>query len=245
MKNIVRVILPMLILAFVPHVAAADTAPAPASLRHLVYAYTYSMSTDLTQHDSGLDGGPASGTLDDRGSVTDKGNITVDVLAEASDGGLVVSVSQTARGTRVAEPAKCAIYGDTGVKCDPTKTVNQEEYAALRLLGRGFFDTSKLDAKNHWQIANDVPSGSIKSDFTVDSNDGTIAKITEQVLTRDKTGQGTTSTTDGKITYNVAKSAPISVYEDTTSRRSAGSGDYETDHLQITLDLTSDTFGAV
>ncbi|MBV9270349.1 MAG: hypothetical protein JO165_04590, partial [Candidatus Eremiobacteraeota bacterium] len=83
----------------------------PASgtpLRHLVYAFTYNVGTTDTIHSSGIGGdGPASGMSDYQGGTQDKGTLTVDVMQSATDGGLVVKISEQARDTRSAQPALC------------------------------------------------------------------------------------------------------------------------------------------
>ncbi|MGA8797307.1 MAG: hypothetical protein WB526_09645, partial [Candidatus Cybelea sp.] len=89
-----------------PSVARAYTNTVPT----LVYSFTYSAKQDINAKDSanpaedyGNAGGfaaPGSGTSHYSGSLTDKGTMTVGILAKQSDGGLIVSISEAGEQTR-------------------------------------------------------------------------------------------------------------------------------------------------
>jgi len=247
MKSFLRVILPGVAFALTPLVAGAavESAAAPAKpIRHLSYTFTYNVTTDRTQHDSGI-GGPASGMADSKGAVQDRGTIDVDVMQATADLGLLVSISEKAHETRSAEPVKCAVYGNTNFLCDAGKKVNDEEIAVLRLIGRNFVDPDQIDEKNHWRVANDDGHGSSRtSDFTIESNDDNMLKITEQRVEKAAGASGFTITTDGKIGYDLGHDVPTSIDEDSTMRQNIGMGDYETDQTQITISLASDSMTA-
>lgn len=244
MKHLLRAIVPGVALILAPLQAlAVDTSTSPKPVRQLVYTFTYNVSTDRTQHDSGI-GGPVSGMADSRGGTEDKGTIRVDVLKVAADTGLLVSISETARETRSAQPVNCAVYGNTNFLCDGAKKINDEEIALLRLVGRNFVDANQIDDKNHWRVETDDKGGSSRvADFTVLSNDDGILKIAESRVDKQSGAQGFTATTDGKITYDLTHVVPTAVYENTLLRQELGMGDYETDQTQVTLALQSDSMG--
>ena len=120
--------------------AAAMVADAPP-LRHLVYSFTYgSRQHGAVSNDPGTSGASSyTGKLDDRGTMT------VDVLREAPDRGLVLVVSEQGEGARRSAAATCAVYGNTTVICDKSKPMNSEEFTLLRFLGVNFFDPTLLD----------------------------------------------------------------------------------------------------
>ncbi len=86
------------VLFALPLSANAQTKP----LRHLVYTFTWGTSTDLQMQNSGMTdsgGTSGSGTSDFTGGTQDKGTITVDIMREQPDRGLVISCERaSARG---------------------------------------------------------------------------------------------------------------------------------------------------
>ncbi len=242
MKYFFRGLVSGVALVLVPAVAGAVTGAAQKPIRHLTYSFTYTQTGDRTQHDSGI-GGPVSGMAVARSGAADKGQITADVMQVAGDGGLVVSVSEKANESRSADPVTCAVYGNTNVLCDPTKKVNEEELALLRLLGKNFVDAAQIDEKNHWRVQSTGPAIDKTADFTVESNDNNVVKITESRVDKQKGAQAYTSSVDGKITYDLNKTVPMTILEDTMLRQNMGMGDYNTDQTQVSLTLLSDSLG--
>ncbi len=230
-----------------PLAASAD--PAIAPIRHLVYAFTYTNTTDLTVHSSGVSGqsndpgqsAPVSGMKDYRNGSTDRGTITVDILRVQPDSGLVVSISEQARDSRSALPATCVVYGNTNLICDPDKRINTEEVSLLRTLGSNFIDASQIDAKNHWQVSSSAPRMSNVADYSIDKNEAGLLHIgVQRVLHQEGVGSFTT-TTDGIITYDSARAVPLSIVEDDLTRAQQTMGTYSTDHAQTSLSLTEDS----
>jgi hypothetical protein len=223
-------------------IAAGAVANAPAApIRHTVYSFTYLTQSDLTEQTSGLEGGPESGMKHYGAGTQDQGTVTVDVNGVQADGGLLVSVSESARQDRSAAPVTCAVYGDTRVVCEPDKKVNEEEYSLLRFMGRQFFDPSKLDPRQHWHIASDSNGFSMASDFTVSGGTTSAESITEQTTVKAGGSQPFTTTTDGKIMYNADLTIPISISQDSFQRQSQGMGMDNLQHTQIELHLQSDS----
>ncbi|HEY8322465.1 MAG TPA: hypothetical protein VIG46_11815 [Candidatus Baltobacteraceae bacterium] len=229
-------------LALAPVVALAAAGGPAKPLRHLAYSFTYTETSDRTQHDSGI-GGPASGMADSKSGSSDKGEILVDIMGAAKDASLVVSISEKARDTRSAAPVTCAAFSNTNVICENGKKVNDEELAVLRLLGAKFINTDLIDEKNHWNFGWTSDQLDRSVDFTVNANDNNMLKITEARVEKVKGAQGYTATLDGKITYNLTKVVPVAIDEDTTTRQSIGMGDYDTARTQISLTLESDSLG--
>jgi hypothetical protein len=216
---------------------ALTTADAPAPLRHLVYSFTFEMRENGTvTSETGSSGAHSySATLDD------KGTITVDVLKEAPDRGLLVIVSEQGTDTRKAAPATCAVYGNTDVICDPSKLVNVEEYALLRFLGPTFVDPKQVDEKGHWAVSNTKGATSVTADYTITSNDTGVMTITEQRHVQDKSQGFVTSDSETKIDYNAPRLVPTSIDEYKTEQRHAGIQGISTTTYQTTLKLTSDS----
>lgn len=224
--------------------AFADQAPSSAPLRHLVYSFTYNVGTTDSVHSSGIGGdGPASGVSDYRGGSEDKGTLTVDVMQAASDGGLVVKVSEKARDTRSAEPALCAVYGVTGsVICDPNAKVNDEEMALLRILGRDFVDPTQFDAKRHWQRGQSGGNINETADYTAGTvNSAGIMDIAMQRVTQVSGAQGYKETTNGTISYNLALSIPTHLTQDAIVRQEQGMGNSHKQETKVDIALISDS----
>jgi hypothetical protein len=229
-----------LLLSYAP--AIADSAFTP---RHVVYSFTYGNQTDLEVHSSGIDAGGnasgGSGMSDYTGGESDQGTIEVDVLSEQPDKGLVVKVSEHAQKTRSSPAATCVVYGTTGVICDPHATINSEEMSLIRLLGPTFVDPNKIDAKQHWQIADTNSAYSLTSDFTISKNVNGVMTIDENRTIKQQ--QPTIETTEVTTTigYDLSRTLPTSVREYTIERNEAGMGQHNTTKTETVLVLKSDS----
>jgi hypothetical protein len=232
-------------------VSTTSVSAVTQNVRHLVYTFTYTNSTDLTQHTSGINGQddhtgfggsqPASGVKDYKTGGGDRGTIVVDVTRVQPDTGLVVEVSEQANDTRSALPATCVVYGNTTVVCDSSKVVNTEEMELLRLLGSNFIDPAQVDSKNHWRVDQSGPNGSDVADFSIGKNDGGKMDITSQRVVK-TTGVGAyTITTDGTIAYDFSRTVPTSVVEDQVMRQNGTGGNYTTVHTMTSMTLAQDS----
>lgn len=218
--------------------AFADSAP----VRHLVYNFDVSFSTTSTIHDSGIGGGPASGSADYRAGTTDKGQIVVDVVTVQPDSGLVVKVAEQARGTRSSEPTMCVAYGNGAVICDQSHgELNEEEMSLLRVIGKDFINRGLIDNKNHWQYSQSTPQAKETNDYTINSTQGDMMNISFQRYLKVDNGQPFDSTTDGKISYNQKLEVPASLNEDTITRKNTGMGNYDRVEQRVSLNLASDS----
>lgn len=220
--------------------AATPSPQAPKPLRHLVYSFTFdSKQSGTVPNDPGT-----SGARTYNGDVNDTGTITVDVMNEASDRGLVVVVSEQAKNTRSADPATCAVYGNTNVVCEPGKRVNTEEYALLRFLGANFVDPNKVDANGQWSVSENKGSAKMTAQYTINTNDNGALAIGETRHVEDTSQGSTTYDAQTKLNYNGPKQVPTSVDEYATERKNGGVTGISTTVYQTTLSLTSDSLAA-
>jgi hypothetical protein len=175
------------------------------------------------------------------GRLGETGTMTVDVIGEQPDKGLIVSISEQGRGTRSAPPATCVAYGNTSVICDPNKTVNPEEYTLLRFLGSNFVDPTQLDAKKHWEISQNGGGTDIKADYTINSNANGVMSIGEARTVKSATSKSTTTDVQTKIGYDFANSRPMSIDEYVTEYQDNGASGTTKTIYQTTLQFVSDT----
>jgi hypothetical protein len=214
-------------------IARADT---PAPLRHLVYSFTYeARQSGTVPNEPG-----STGNRSYNGSLDDKGTITVDVLREAPDRGLVVVVSEQGD-YRKGAAATCAVYGNTEVVCDPSVTVNSEEATLLRFLGANFYDPSSVDAKQHWSVSHSSGTITASADYTISRNDNGVMTIEESRHVEDKSQGVTTSDAETKIDYDDNRLLPTLIDEYTTEQRHTGALGNATTIYQTTLTLVSDS----
>lgn len=234
-----------------PAVSSADT-----TVQQLTYSFTYSSNQHITARDSAnsaedytspANQGTASayqattGISDYGGSLSDKGMMTVQLLAKQQDGGLIVTIAENGENTRRAPAATCVVYGNTRVLCDPNKTVYTEEYTLLRFLGQNFVYASNLDAHRHWQIVQDSPAMNVTADYTLGPTTSTDVSVNETRKIRQSGGGSLTTDGQTKIGYDMSRNLPTSVDEYVTQRHDNGVQGTTTTIYQTTLTLASDT----
>jgi hypothetical protein len=247
-------------------VVASSVLPARAvttvpQVRHLVYSFTWGTTNSTEVHTSGMSdsasgmsgsgggmaatpptsGGAPSGIASYGGGANDRGTITVDVLRQQPDNGLVVNISEQAIERRSAPVATCVVYGDLTVVCDPNKKINAEELTLLRLLGSNFVDPNQLDAKQHWQRQQQGGTGTSTSDFTISKNANGIMTISESRVEKDGAGaRPQMSDVTSTIGYDFGRTIPTSIDEYTILRSEQGE-QYQTVKSQTVLQLQSDS----
>ncbi len=218
-----------------------------APLRVLVYSFGFDvaqhgeMSNDPGTTSNTLTLGPLNEMVNYKGEINDAGTITVDVMKESQDRGLVVSVSEQANKTRSSVPATCVVYATTNVLCDPNKTVNNEEYTILRFLAANFVDPNQMDAKQQWTISHSDASMDLKAMYAIDSNAKGIMAITEVRNVTERGTGTTTSDVQSKIIYDYNRAVPDSVDEYTIVRQYGGLQSTYTATFQTTINLISDS----
>lgn len=231
--------------AAVTGLSVTSAAAADAS-NQFVYSFTYSSNQNVSARDasdnaetvdsmSGALNGGSNGMSHYRGNLTDRGTMTVQVVRQQPDGGLIVSISEQGEQTRRAPAATCVVYGNTQVICDPNKTVYTEEYTLLRFLGKNFVDPSELDANRHWSIGGTTD---LKADYTIGSNANGMMQISEARHMRASTA-GQTTDVQTKIGYDFTRAIPTSIDEYVTQRRDSGVSGTSTTIYQTTLSLVS------
>lgn len=232
--------------------AALTVAPivgrADSSMGTLVYSFTYGSNQSTVARDAdpeAVQGGDYSGGGNGmshyNGSLGEKGTMTVNVVAQQPDGGLVVKISEAGENIHRAAPATCVVYGNTNVICDPNATVYTEEYTLLRFLGSNFVDPTELDAKKHWQIVQNGGKVNVKADYTVSGDSNGIMQIGENRSIRDAGGGSLTTDVQTKISYDSKRSVPTSIDEYVTQRHDNGVVGTSTTIYQTTLNLVSDS----
>jgi len=215
--------------------------------RHLVYTFTYGVSTDKQVHSSGMggssmspsEGSNASGITDYTGGSTDKGTIVVDIVQEQPDSGLVVVVSEQGQETRKGAPATCVVFSDTTIICDPNKRVNSEELTLLRFLGAHFVDPNNLDAKSHWHVQRDGPT-STSADYTISKNNNGVMTIDEVRTVKANSSKPSTTNISATIGYDFNRNVPTSVTELLVERSEQGE-QYDTVKSETVLTLQTDS----
>jgi hypothetical protein len=221
---------------FTAAVARADTPP----LRHLVYAFTY----EAYQNGTVTSEAGSTGNRSYSNKLDDKGTMTVDVLREAPDRGLLVVVSQQGTYTRRAPASTCAVYGNTTVVCDPGKQVNGEEYTLLRFLGANFFDPNMLGAKQHWSVSQSKGKTTVTADYTVTSDVNGILKIDETRHVENTSIGSITVESQTKLVYAANRLLPTSIDEYATEEQHSGVIGISTTTYQTTLNLVSDSMAS-
>jgi hypothetical protein len=245
---VVAGVAPAMLLA--PVAARADSTTAT-----LVYNFTYSANQAVASRDqSTMDNidlvqptnsvHVTSGISNYRGTLDDKGTMTVELLGKQPDGGLIVSVSEQGQEIRRAPPADCVVYGNTQVMCDPNKTVYTEEYTLLRFFGQNFVPTS-LDAKRHWQITQNSPTRDVTADYVIGPTTTSNVQISEARKIRQTGGGSLTTDVESKIGYDTSRSIPTSVAEYVWQRHDNGVAGTSTTIYQTTLQLSSVTTGKI
>lgn len=235
--------------------AASTLAPlatrADSTMGTLVYSFTYGTNQNTSARDSNTNAedvdplgnisGGNNGISHYSGSLGDKGTMTVNVIAQQPDGGLVVQISEQGENVHRAGPATCVVYGNTNVICDPNKTVYTEEYTLLRFLGSNFVDPTELDAKKHWQIVQNGGSMNVKADYTVNGDSNGIMQIGENRSIRQPGAGSLTTDVQAKISYDSKRSVPTVIDEYVTQRHDNGVVGTSTTIYQTTLNLVSDS----
>ena len=228
--------------------AGAASAQSKAQ-RHLVYDFNVGVNNDTHETDmnarfsgtgNGGNGGNVNGTGDTSygGNATDKGQIIVDVMGLQSDGGLVTSVSETARTNRTAPPVTCVAYANTYVACAQGQ-VNPEEMSVLRTMNPKFFDTSSPDPKAHWHYGD--PGGPVSIDFNASKRTDGLLNITADRQENSGGSQTVKVTSNAKYTYDSAALVSKTLSEYETIREEQGPGQYMNLTVQTNAQLVSDT----
>lgn len=236
--------------AIVLNGSPAEAVTVSPQVRHLVYSFTWGTQTSREVMTSGINGGNpkggsgtsgSTGVADFTGGVGDQGTISIDIVSEQPDKGVVLKVSEQAQKTRSEPAATCVVYPTTGAICDPNVTVNSEEMAVIRLLAPTFVDPDRLDAAHHWKIENSSSQYSLVSNFTIAKNENGMMTIDESRIIKQQQPEVTTIDVNATIGYDFGRLVPVSVDEYEIARSQGTMGEYDTDKTQTVLHLQSDS----
>lgn len=225
--------------------SVAAVAQAVKPIRQLVYSFDVSLGTTRTVHNSGMAGGDAAsgtGLSDYSATSQDKGELDVDVLKVQPDDGLVVQVTEKARGTRSTKPAMCVTYGNGAVSCDQsTGGLNPEALSLLQVLGRDFLTGAAIDAHNHWTYANKGSDSKDVADYTIRKDNNGILTILYNRNVNVGGAQPFSAVSDGQLTYNRAKTLPMILSEHTITRQAVGMGQDDRTDMRTRISLVSNS----
>lgn len=217
-------------LALLFAVAAAVKADDKPPIRHLefdAHVGVTEMSTDEGFNSFGSDM-IVGGTTE---------TISVDVLALANDGGMVVRAQEkNERSDRPEQAVTCAIYGDGRVACPNDAHVTDSIMILLSTLGRGWYDPAQI-ANNTWNKELNFNNMSVKSSFKRLSPDGTDpVKIVEHTEVASKGDLNAGSSSDTQITYDAALSVPLAIHDEQHARSHGPTGSYVRTDIRLVKD---------
>ncbi|MDQ6930396.1 MAG: hypothetical protein M3126_07000 [Candidatus Eremiobacteraeota bacterium] len=230
--------------------SAADSAIS-LPVRHLVYRFTVGIQSSMTTHDSGISnqsdnsGGAhpfhGSGITDYQGNAGDEGTILVDIAGPSGDGGVVLSVSESARNARSLPAATCVVYGVSLAVICSSEFVNTEEMAVVRLVGDNFVARASRHLSSHWVVPGNISGGTETNEFTVTNVQNTQLSIGEQRVDKVRGAQNFDATTNGTIVYDVSAGVPVAVHEMNIWRDAGGSQGQNTVRTFTDLTLVTDS----
>jgi len=220
---------------------AASPAPAAKPLRHLEYAFIVGYQGVRGGQFNGIGNGvnTSNGVASVASSTGGHGTMDVDVLSIASDGALVVRISETVYlEARPRQAYTCEVYGNTAVVCPSVPAPSQAEWVLLSYLGRQFVEAAPWDAQSHWQRKAETAQYSLQEDFTIrDTGDGKHVLIRETKKTEIHDGGFSTQTEEAAITYDRSMEVPDAVHDDLVASGGGGSG-----HSSFDFQLSKDSF---
>jgi hypothetical protein len=226
-------------------VLTAQTPPpaaAPAKpIRHLEYAFSVSENGMKSYEFNGINGGieTASGAGSKASNAGGDGTMSVDVMSVASDGALVIRISELVRNEpRPRATYTCNVYGSTAVFCPAIPAPSAAEWVLLSYLGRQFIDGAPWSADGHWQHTEKASGFDLQEDFTlVDAGNG--KKVVVQELRKMDIHNGGFATQSSTITihYDRAMEVPDEIRDEVVA---SGANAASSAHYEFTL--LSDSF---
>jgi len=224
----------------------------PPPLRSIVFDVAYSAHSTHEKRTSGFNGaygngmntgpaalgGPATAAVGLDG--TDTGRMTVDVIAAAKDGGLVVDAAYA--GKLGSQPkTRIVVYPDGRLSADPTKTLDPTVVQVLPLFARGFIANRDVSPGSSWTTPAPPPlKGS--TTYRVTALDGQYATLALEG-SRTLSGVNGFEETDRGITkYATDLIVPISYDVNSHIRREPSMDETVTTDAHVVVTLVSDSF---
>ncbi|MFY9739112.1 MAG: hypothetical protein WAK11_08655, partial [Candidatus Cybelea sp.] len=207
---------------------------------HLEYSFNVAVQDQQTSKVAGLNSPqPANVAGNLVAPETGSGTMFVDVLSVASDGALVVRISELAQNeTRPRQAYTCNVYGSTSVFCPSAATPSAAEWLLLSYLGRQFIDAAPWDAQGHWQRKEQSAAFDSEDNFTlVDAGDGKKVIVREIRTMQLHDGPFDTQTSDITINYDRTMEVPTVIHADV-----ATAGGDETNSASYVFTLEKDSF---
>lgn len=211
-------------------------------LRHLEYLFSIDAGGVTDYHYNGIPGSdlrPSSGVGGAAVSQGARGTMYVDVLSIASDGALMVKISELVQNApRAGQAYTCTVYGNTTVVCPSVPAPTAAEWALLAYLGRNFVDGAPWDADHHWRRTQETPQDALVEDFTMDgAADAKLVVVREKKTVEMHNGGFGNRTEQIEITYNRSMEVPDAVHDEIDSSGGGGSS-----HTVFDFHLSSDSF---
>lgn len=234
--------------AFVVAAALASGSPSAnsaAPLREVVYKVSY---TQRAQKDVGAFGGydnsPNAGAenggapIAQRGSVSDEGTVTVDVMAVANNA-LGVKLSESWRLHPRPQIFQGSIAPDGSLNFG-TQPISEVSASLLPFFGPLVSNGQQLDPGTKWTVLGENSAVSVSTTYSVKSVNDSGVVLDELQTIKTKGALGMDSSVGGTIVYLPSKLVPIS---GKLTRHSSRSGASTTDIEDLTLNFerTSDT----
>ena len=210
-----------------PQARAAD----PAPIRHLAYrVHGYETANATYESYDGTASGLATAGFD--------GTMSVDVLALAKDGGIVVRASMMMdHQIRPQEAVTCAVYGDGRVICPANAPITGAMHELFSHLGRDFYDPSIIDANGKWSRSQNGGGVDVESAFaSKPTKDPNVVSISERTTVEPRGQLATGWTEQVTIRYNVAMSVPLTIHDESTPDGRSSSGGISTTDFRLTED---------
>jgi hypothetical protein len=216
--------------------AGAGEAPAFGAqppLRVIVYDVTYMVSTTARDNVS-------SGTSQRSSLTTDRGKLTVDVVAAPEDGRLIVDAS-FAGYTPDRSAVRVAISKSGDLSADPATPVSAAAVSILPLLARGLLVGRDVSPGSTWDVAAAAPSrGSITYRVLHSDDERAMLAVAGGVSIRRPDGFDSQST--ATVAYDTVRLCPLHYDVTTIVRRQSSMSRFVTSTTHLVADLVSDSF---
>jgi hypothetical protein len=216
--------------------AGAQETPAIAAappLRTIVYDVTYMVST--TAQEQGSAGAAQRSSL-----TTDRGKLTVDIVAAPEDGRLIVDAA-FAGDAPDRSAVRVAISKSGDLSADPATPVSAAAVGVLPLLARGLLVGRDVSPGSTWDVAAAAPSHGTISYRVLHSDDerATLA-VAGGVSIRRPDGFDSQST--ATVAYDTVRLCPLHYDVTTVVRRQTSMSRFVTSTTHLVADLVSDSF---
>jgi hypothetical protein len=222
----------------------------PPPLRSLVFDVSYSAHSLHEKKTSGFNGayggGVSAGAPSGNATAavgldgSDAGRMTIDVIAAAKDGGLVVDAAYT--GKLGGQPkVRVVLYPDGRLSADPTKTLDPAVVQVLPLLARGFIANRNVSPGSTWTEEAPPPlKGS--TTYRVTALDGQYATLALEGSRTMSGVNGFEETDRGTTKYATDLVVPVAYDVNSRIRRQPNMDETVTTDAHLVVTLVSDSF---